>query len=129
MDIHKIHNNPEVTASSSRTVRGGNGFKRVFHQKMNEINSPAVAHGTAALVEKSEKLLSLLETYAKGLADPRVPLSDIEPLAERIKEEAGSLEAEASEKASHDRKLENLIKEVSVTANVAALKFHRGDFS
>jgi len=129
MNIHRIHNNSEVTTPSSHTIRGGKGFKRVFDQKMNEINSRPVVHSTAGIAEKSEGLLSLLEAYAKGLSDPDIPLSDIEPLVERIKEEVNGIEAEASEKGYSDRELKNLIREMSVTANVAAFKFQRGDFS
>jgi len=129
MNIHKIQNNPGVGAPSSNTIRGGNGFKRVFEQKMNEINSPAAPPSTADILEKSEGVLSLLDAYANGLSDPNMPLSDIEPLVERLKEEASIIEAEASGKGCGDRELESLIKEVSVTANVAAFKFHRGDFS
>jgi hypothetical protein len=114
---------------SSHTIQGGKGFKRVFDQKMNEMHSQAVAHSSAHVLEKSEGLLSLLETYARDLSDPDTPLSDIEPLVRRIKEEVSVIEAEASEKGYGDRELENLVNEVSVTANVAAFKFHRGDFS
>ena len=69
-----------------------------------------------------------MDEYANGLNDPKKTLKDIEPLVASIKEEADSIERENREKLQHDKELEGFIKELSVTANVAMFKFHRGDY-
>jgi hypothetical protein len=62
------------------------------------------------------------------LNDTNKTLKDIAPLVASIKEEADSIERENQDKLQHDKELERFIKELSVTANVAMFKFHRGDY-
>jgi len=38
------------------------------------------------------------------------------------------IEAEAADKVHQDQELEKFVQDLAVTANVAALKFHRGDY-
>jgi hypothetical protein len=131
MNIYKINSDYKTKVPSSDTRRQEDGFKRIFAQKMSEINAAnpqASPHCTGDIVEKAEGLLSLLEEYARGLSDPNISLRDIGPLVERIREEVSFIEAEACEKGSSDSGLARLIRELSVTANVAVFKFHRGDY-
>ena len=132
MDIHEINNNiKSQLASSNRTIQKDKGFKRVFAKKLDEINAanPQVPLDRKEnILEKSERVLSLLEEYARELSDPEKSLSDIEPLVGRINEEMSLIEAEASEKGHSDSGLGRLIRDLAVTANVAVFKFHRGDY-
>jgi len=49
-------------------------------------------------------------------------------LVERIKEGVSFIEAGASEKGQGDSELGRIIRELSVIANVAVFRFHRGDY-
>jgi len=62
------------------------------------------------------------------LTDPSKTLKAIEPLVESIKKEVNTIEAEAAEKVDNDNELERIIKDLTITANVAIFKFHRGDY-
>ena len=70
----------------------------------------------------------MLDDYVRELTDPVKTLKDIEPLVESIRKEVNSIEAEAAEKGYNDNELERIIKDVTITANVAMFKFHRGDY-
>ena len=124
---HLYHNkvsSPEKTAK-------GDWFKKIFDQRLSEIGQTAtqIPHGSnAEILKRSEWVLDLLDEYASGLNDPKKTLKDIEPLVASIKEEADSIERESQEKFHHDKELERFVKELSVTANVAMFKFHRGDY-
>lgn len=131
MDIHEINNNYNAQSSSPSKVQKDKGFKQVFDRKLTEINAAALqspADCTGDVLEKSDKILYLLDDYARELSDPEKSLRDIEPLVERISKEVSLIEAEAAEKVHNDSELERFIKDLAVTANVAVLKFHRGDY-
>jgi hypothetical protein len=109
----------------------GDGFKKIFDQRLAEIGQTAsqLPPGSSAeILKRSERVLDLLDEYASGLNDPNKTLKEIGPLVASIKEEADSIERESREKLHHDKELERFVKELSVTANVAMFKFHRGDY-
>jgi len=81
-----------------------------------------------SLSSQSDKILHMLDDYARELTDPAKTLKDIEPLVESIRKEVNSIEAEAAEKVYNDNELESIIKDLAITANVAIFKFHRGDY-
>jgi hypothetical protein len=117
-------------ASPEKTTKG-DGFKKVFENRLTEIGQTASQLPTGSNVEilkRSERVLDLLDEYASGLNDTNKTLKDIAPLVASIKEEADSIERENQDKLQHDKELERFIKELSVTANVAMFKFHRGDY-
>ena len=131
MEIHLIHSDHKVKLSPQGDIGQKNGFKRVFTKKVEEIsqvNSPVPIDCKGTIVEKSEGVLSLLEEYTRELADPGTSLSDIAPLVQRIKEGVSLIEAEASKEGHSDSGLGRIIRELAVTANVAVIKFHRGDY-
>jgi hypothetical protein len=131
MNIYEIDSNISTKLTSTRSVGKDNGFKRVFSQKMDEMNAALPLNSSprvGEIIKKSEEVLCLLEEYANGLSDPEMSLKDIGPLVERIKEEAGLIEADVNEKGQSDSGLGRIIRELSVVANVEAFKFHRGDY-
>ena len=69
-----------------------------------------------------------MDGYAKELADPSKTLKDIAPLVKRIQDEIHLMGPETSERSGDDKVLTGLIQELKVTANVAMLKFERGDY-
>lgn len=131
MKIDQIDHLYHGKLSSPEKTTKGDGFKKIFDQRLAEIGQTAsqVPHGSnAEILRRSERVLGLLDEYASGLNDPKKTLKDIEPLVASIKEEADSIERESQDKLHHDKELERFVKELSVTANVAMFKFHRGDY-
>ena len=131
MDISKIDDSYKAKLPSSHRASRDNGFKRVFDQKMSEINAKT-PKGPSEIKEEllghSSKILSLLDDYARELTDPTKTLRDIAPLVESIKEEVSLFEDETMNRAPLDNELEGLIKDLVVTSNVAIFKFYRGDY-
>lgn len=131
MDISKIYDSLQGQPSSSKKVDTGNRFKQVFDKKLNEINATIVTPPIGSrsdVIEQGDKILNLLDDYARGLADPTKTLKDIGPLVKNIEKEVSLIKTEASEKIHNDKELEKFIKDLAVTANVAVFKFHRGDY-
>jgi len=131
MDIHEIDNLYQAKSLSSQKINKDNRFKQIFNQKLTDIH--ATASQTSLdfkrdALNQSDKILHLLDDYARELTDPSKTLKDIEPLVESIRKEVNTIEAEAAEKVDNDNELERIIKDLTITANVAISKFHRGDY-
>lgn len=107
------------------------GFNEIFEQKISgarEATTESRAHRAACLLDHGDRVLDLLDGYANELADPNNTLKDIAPLVKRIEDEVNLMEAQTKERAGDDGELARLIQELKVTANVAVLKFERGDY-
>jgi hypothetical protein len=131
MDINGIKNLSKSEFASSHKINRDKGFGEIFDRKVAELNrteSLIATGGKADVLEHGNKILNLLDDYARDLGDPRKTLKHIGPLVEAIKKEASLIENEAAEKIQNDSELEKFIKNVAVTANVAAFKFNRGDY-
>ena len=131
MDIREIADLFQTKLASSKKTTRGHEFENIFDRKLLDINATSLqgpADAKASLLEKSDKILNLLDDYTRELTDPGKTLKDIEPLVTSIQEEVTLIEAEAAGKVHNDRDLERFIKDLAVTANVVALKFHRGDY-
>ena len=131
MNINKIDHLLKTDISSSKRTDTADGFKQIFDRTLNEINAttaPAPVDGKTNVIEQGDKLLNLLDDYARQLTDPSKTLKDIGPLVERIEKEVSSIETQAAANVKNDQNLEAIIKDLAVTANVAVLKFHRGDY-
>jgi len=131
MDIHQIDNLYEAKSLSAQKINKDNRFKQIFNQKLTDID--ATASRTSLdfkrdALNQSDRILHLLDDYARELTDPSKTLKAIEPLVESIKKEVNIIEAEAAEKVDNDNELERIIKDLTITANVAISKFHRGDY-
>jgi hypothetical protein len=131
MNINKIDNAFKSGLPSSKKVNGDNQFKQIFDKtlhKVDETTIPASVDYKTDVIKQGDKILNLLDDYARLLTDPGKSLKDIEPLVASIEKEVSLIEAEAADKVHHDHELEKFIKDLAVTANVAALKFYRGDY-
>lgn len=130
MDINSINNTYRAQLPSSTTNKEA-GFKQIFDRKLSEIDAITPRHpveGKKSVLENSDRLLDLLDDYARNLSDPAKTLKDIGPLVERITEEVSLIKAESTDNVHHDDKLERIIEDLVVTTNVALFKFHRGDY-
>ena len=78
---------------------------------------------------QSEKMIGLLDDFARGLANPRKTLKEMAPLVQSMEGELRDLEAarEGVEQGG-DRALSELVSEVSLLAHVTLFKYQRGDF-
>jgi len=131
MKIDQIDQLYHGKLSSPEKTTKGDGFKKILENRLTEIGQTAsqLPQGSnAEILKRSERVLDLLDEYASRLNDTNKTLKDIEPLVTSIKEEADCIERENQDKLQHDKELERFIKELSVTANVAMFKFHRGDY-
>jgi hypothetical protein len=131
MDIHEIDNLYQAKSLSSQKINKDNRFKQIFDQKLAGIHattSQIPLDSKRDVLDQSDKILHLLDDYVGELTDPAKTLKDIEPLVESIRKEVSSIEAEAAEKVYNDNELERIIKDLTITANVAIFKFHRGDY-
>ena len=131
MDINKIDHSYQEKVGSSTSKAKENGFKKVFDQKMNEINGTLprnLLEGKSNVLKQGDKILNLLDDYGRVLTDPAMTLKEIEPLVERIEEEVSLFEVEAAQVGQDDKALSRLTHDLATTAEVALFKFRRGDF-
>ena len=131
MDIHEIDNLYQAKSLSSQKINKDNRFKKIFDQKLTEIHAATSQISLDCkrdALNQSDKILHLLDDYARELTDPAKTLKDIEPLVESIRNEVSLIEDEAAKKVYNDNELEKIIKDLTITANVAISKFHRGDY-
>ena len=131
MDIHEIDNLYQAKSLPSQKINKSNRFKQIFNQKLAGIHaatSQIHLDCKRDVLGQSDKIIHLLDDYVRELTDPAKTLKDIEPLVESIRKEVNSIETEAAEKVHNDNELERIIKDVTITANVAMFKFHRGDY-
>jgi hypothetical protein len=82
----------------------------------------------AVVIQKTDRLLDLLDIYSKDIDNPGKTLKDLEPLIDTIKKDASLLLAEADKALPGDGDLKRIAKEAAVAANVEYFKFYRGDY-
>jgi hypothetical protein len=129
MDI-KIDQAGHIRPASFDGIRKNGGFGEILNGKITEMNraAPSSVNPDRDLLDHSVKVLDLLEDYAGELKNPHKSLKEIEPLVTRIENEIGVIGLKADGTASGDREVGQFVRELSVTANVAVLKFRRGDY-
>ncbi len=131
MDINEIDNTYRAKLSSSGKVSKDHGFKKLLDQKVAEVaatTSQPLSGTKTDVLEHSDKIIHLLNDYARELTDPSKTLKNIEPLVESIRKEVSLIEAKTADKTHDDTELERFVKDLAVTANVAVFKFYRGDY-
>ena len=87
---------------------------------------PKIESASTTVVNKTDQLLSLLDSYAKDMENPDKTLRDIEPLIVSIQQNASEL-MEAADKISPD--LKEIATETAVAANSEYIRFYRGDYN
>jgi formylmethanofuran dehydrogenase subunit E-like metal-binding protein len=131
MDINGIDVTYKAKPQFADKVNKDNEFRQIFDKKIAGINlagAPVPPGGKADVLEHGDKILNLLDDYARDLGDSQKTLKHIGPLVETIEKEASLIQAEAADKVQNDSELEKFIKDLTVIANVAVFKFHRGDY-
>lgn len=131
MDITKINQAGHPRPSAFDGITNDKGFKQIFDRKLSGVNSiasPTSADPKTDLLYHSDKMLDLLDDYAKELGSPLKTLKDIEPIVSSIEKEVDLIESKTSGIVLRDGEIERFVKDLSVTALVAVLKFQRGDY-
>lgn len=146
MDISKISGTVGVPGSRRQTSKGEEkGFDKILNQTMGEaqgadssrqstapcVNAVAppqlaeVGPVDGTTVRQADKILDLMDNYAKALGDPQRTLKSVEPILEQIQDEVKRLPTDPSQ---DNTGLGNIINDIAVMASVEAIKFHRGDY-
>ena len=131
LNISKIDQPYQGKVGSSTRKPSASGFKEVFNKKINEINgtsSQNLVEGKVNVLKQGDRILNLLDDYGRVLTDPAKTLKEIEPLVDRIEEEVNLFEVEAEKVGKDDTSLNRITHDLATTAQVALLKFRRGDF-
>ena len=89
---------------------------------------PIVSIPSAGIAKNTDKLLDMLEAYTKDIENPNKTLKEIEPLIVSIRKKASQLMEEVETITPEDTKLASIARESAVAANVAYIKFYRGDY-
>ena len=130
MDIKGIGRPPGMTRlTKAEKIEDNKAFSEILRLRISQANPAIPTPGPdsgAAFLDQGEKVLGLLEGMAQALADPRKTLKDMEPLVRTMEGEVRLLEAGMQEE--RDRSLSKLTSDVSLMANVALVKFYRGDY-
>ena len=131
MDIYKIDQAGHPRPSAFNGIKNDKGFKQIFDRKLSEVNpvkSLTSADPKTELLDCSDKVLDLLDEYANELSNPLKTLKDIEPIVTRIEKEVDIIESKTAGMIPGDIEIEQFVRDLSVTAHVAVLKFQRGDY-
>ena len=131
MDIYKIDQAGHPRPSAFNGITNDKGFKQIFDRKLSEVNpvkSLTSADPKTELLDCSDKVLDLLDEYANELSNPLKTLKDIEPIVTRIEKEVDIIESKTAGMIPGDIEIEQFVRDLSVTAHVAVLKFQRGDY-
>lgn len=130
MDISKVNHSDRVRTPSENRIGKNLGFKEIFETKIAgtaALESPDSYHDRTGALEQAHKVLNFLDEFAKDLKNPSKTLKDMKVLADRIQEDLNSMEARSHETMG-DGSLDRIFREVAITANVALIKYHRGDY-
>ncbi len=114
-------------------VRSSNGAKgAAFDDILNEAagkaapaREPGRVNPEAGWLERGERLLDALDDYRRQLADGRTPLKALYPAVQRVEDAAARFETGPAQDAAPE--LAGIIEEARITAQVALMKYHRGD--
>lgn len=130
-------------ANPERTDGFGNALSKAFDKvqkedmdpvssnALGEISSvrPSLINPSDIVSGKTDKLLSMLETYSNQLQDPEMSLKNIVPVLEEIQAQAGTLIEEAQNLTEQDGTLKKIAAQTAVTAQTEYIKFQRGDYA
>ena len=130
--------NGEIPAGGHRdskvTKETDIGFKGILDHQLTKVNAPgevlpaSVCDDRKIVLAQGDKLLSLLDDYAADLENPGKTLKQIAPLVNSIENEVSRIQGTVADSSMEDTELLGLMDALTVTADVAMYKFHRGDF-
>lgn len=146
-NVNNIQSITQILDSQSTKVSqtSGEGFESVLNSaqeriqaseegtkinELDEISAPGFDIQTVSTVvtDKTNELLTKLESYASQLDDAGIPLKSIKPMLEKLDEDATSLLEETLSLGEDDQELIDIATSAAITAKTEYLKFQRGDY-
>ena len=125
------NNGPAEAPTSTEGSVGGIEFLANSVLPVSSVNSVPGLPETSTLQSQgalaTEKTLDLLEQYQRAMADPKVSLKEIDPLAQSLSQEITGLSQWATKLSSSDP-LQKIMTEVGIVSSVQVEKFNRGDY-
>jgi hypothetical protein len=79
-------------------------------------------------VDKTSRVIDLMDAYANSLSNPQKTLNDIEPELTTFIEEARNLHDKYANSENATPELKNIIEDLLRTARLEAARFQRGDY-
>jgi hypothetical protein len=131
MDISKIGNFSPTQVASPGKAQATGSFHEIYQDQLTAISpmdSQPPIDAKKDLMDQGDKVLDLLDVYTADLGNPEKTLKDIDPLATAIEEEMNVFESKWADQPHVDEEMEGFAEALTITANVALLKFRRGDF-
>jgi len=131
MNIREIDSLPAIKLSSQKKSETPGLFGQIYNQKLAEVSQPDPQTQVDArrdLIDQSNRVMDLLDEYAQELRNPEKSLKEIDPLVKAIQNEVRLVEAKAADPVYAGDGIGNVVQDLTVTANVALLKYQRGDF-
>ena len=131
MDIRQINNLAAPKTSSSQKAKSTDEFSQIYNQKLAAISkadSQVQLEAKRALIDHSSQIMDLLDEYAGHLRNPAKSLKELDPLVRTIQHQADLVAAKAADPEYATDEIGAVAKDLALTANVAVLKFQRGDF-
>jgi hypothetical protein len=110
-----------VSSTTSQEVTGPIPLSGV------QMTAPVGSCDSAATVESTERLLTLMDAYRGQLSDATVSLRQMAPTVQEMASTLPDLEA-ACERLPSDDGLRQVATEAMVTARTEILRFERGDY-
>jgi len=122
-------------------------FGNVLRESLDQPNSTSDAQGVSHLsepravqnigqqafqpesfVDRTSRVIDLLEIYSRTLSDPQKTLRDIEPELTTFVEETESLYDEYLQTDHDDPQLKSVMEDLLRTAQLEGIRFRRGDY-
>ncbi len=131
MDIRQIDNLTALKTSSSQSTKSTGEFGEIYNQKLaavSKADTQVQLDAKRALIDQSSQIMDLLDEYAGHLSNPAKSLKDLDPLVRTIQKQVDLVAAKAADPKYATDEIGAVVKDLALTANVAMLKFQRGDF-
>jgi hypothetical protein len=131
MDIRKIGDLSPATLSSPGKTIEKDAFRQIYQEKISTVSetaAPFLFDAKTDFIDQGDKVLDLLDAYATELNNPDKNLKDIDPLVKAIENGMKLFEAKRADHSGMDEEMQGIAEDLSITANVALLKFQRGDY-
>jgi hypothetical protein len=109
------------------TTIGGSEKMEMITSTSNIQPGPSLAVQNDPVIERTEKVLDILEEYQHKLLDPQSTLRDIHPLIEKMEMEQEALVPVLDSLPPGDG-LKRILTDVLITSSVEVIRFNRGDY-
>lgn len=132
----------KTTTKNQKTDEFKNALAKAISTKESDTTQSSPANGLKEIASvdfqitdqsdivsgKTDRLLDMLDSYVEQLEDPSIPLKNIAPVLEQIKDDAGRLQKDALNLKDSDNSLKEIATQTVTAAQTEYLKFQRGDY-